>query len=669
MSENVTDFEQKINNINVCLKTGNVAAEDADCIVVPEFRDGASGSGVGYAIETAGMGAGLEAYEKVAQEGFLKDGDAIITESGKPDVKLAHVVTVSAREDSQFEVVNRSVLKTLETANEVGIKRIALPEIGTGIIDSLTQEQSAKAIFNAVYEFSKNNPSSSVEEVSFVVYRSSTEPAKRVLTDKSYIDFVAKEQGEKQFDIGEWAEGMGNHGTKKSKESPTEEEILQDKATYEYGRNLITKLFWAETPEAVDAYIKAGIEVNQKNLIERKTALDFCIERIVKDINHFEDSDNRGAALALIRHGGDCSVESLEKLKAKDPQFHARVINMMEARDEIEAIRENPQLKINELRVRLGVGPKDVNQPKNLTLAGSKTHEPLHSFDTVTHETRHAENAKITHGNEASQKHKNLRRKDLLNRAEYISDEGYLGIDNLCKKMVKAAKVGPVKSADEGYMFVVDKGATLEETLFAWKEQVRKPWLEERLKNGKITPETLVKIVQKKANSTNIDNTAVSFIEAATVELLVTKYPEHADKLTLLQLINAYNKAGIGSETQNKIDDLLEKNIREYMSGKETFPPSLENVVTFNNENDILLFSSTMDISTHDLEKRVAATELKMLQSLQPEDLELVSDKVLSEGNKIAKKHKESGDYGKLFLNEVKSRLAQGNTVNPYDNG
>ena len=564
MSENVKDFEQKINNINVCLKKGNLAVEDADCIVVPEFNTCSSRDGVGYAIEAADMEAGLDAYDKVVQEVPLKDGDAIITKSGKPGVVLAHVTTIEAEEDSQLEVVNRSILKTLETAAEVGVKRIALPELGTGIIGSLTQEQSAKAVFNAIHEFSKNNPNSGIEEVSLVVFRSSTEPAKRVLTEKSYIDFIAKEQGEKQFDIKEWAEGMANHGIKKS---PTEEDILDD-----------------------------------------------------------------------------------------------------EKQAETEAIRENPQLKINELRVKLGINPKGVNQPKNLTLAGSKNHEPLHSFNTVTHETRHAENAKITHGNETSQKHKALHRKDLLNRAEYISNEGYLGVDNLCQKMVDAAKVGPVKSADEGYMFVVDKGATLEETLFAWKEQVRKPWLEERLKNGKITPETLVKIVQKNANSTNIDNTAVSFMEAATVELLVTKYPEHADKLTMLQLINAYNKAGIGSETQNKIDDLLEKNIREYMSGKETFPPSLENVVTFNNENDILLFSSTMDISAHDLEKRVAATELKMLQSLQPEDLELVSDKVLSEGNKIAKKHKESGDYGKLFLDEVKSRLAQGNTVNPYDN-
>ena len=335
MSENVTDFKQKINNINVCLKTGNVAAEDADCIVVPEFRDGASGGGVGYAIETAGMGAGLEAYEKVAQEGFLKDGDAIITESGKPDVKLAHVVTVSAREDSQFEVVNSSVLKTLETANEIGIKRIALPEIGTGIIGSLTQEQSAKAIFNAVYEFSKNNPSSSVEEVSFVVYRSSTEPAKRVLTDKSYIGIMTAEKGNKSLDLEEFVEGLGNHGVRKKAKSPTREEILQDPEARKITGFKMTKLFFAETPEAVDAYIEAGVDINHQD-ISKETALDWTINRIVRDINTYEDSDNKGAVLQMALKGGQCSEESLEQLKDKDPEFCSKVIEVMKGREKLQ---------------------------------------------------------------------------------------------------------------------------------------------------------------------------------------------------------------------------------------------------------------------------------------------------------------------------------------------
>ena len=56
--------------------------------------------------------------------------------------------------------------------------------------------------------------------------------------------------------------------------SPTREEILNDKAAREFGHNLVTKLFWAETREAVDAYIEAGIDINQKSRAENKTALD-----------------------------------------------------------------------------------------------------------------------------------------------------------------------------------------------------------------------------------------------------------------------------------------------------------------------------------------------------------------------------------------------------------
>ena len=81
-------FESKIQNINVVVKRGNIAAEDVDCIVVPEFDDCSSRGGVGYAIEDAGMSAGLDAYDEIAKGKTLKYGDAVITESGKAGTKI-----------------------------------------------------------------------------------------------------------------------------------------------------------------------------------------------------------------------------------------------------------------------------------------------------------------------------------------------------------------------------------------------------------------------------------------------------------------------------------------------------------------------------------------------------------------------------------------------------
>jgi O-acetyl-ADP-ribose deacetylase (regulator of RNase III) len=727
MSENVTDFEQKINNINVCLKTGNVAAEDADCIVVPEFRDGASGGGVGYAIETAGMGAGLEAYEKVAQEGFLKDGDAIITESGKPDVKLAHVVTVGAREDSQFEVVNRSVLKTLETANEVGIKRIALPEIGTGIIGSLTQEQSAKAIFNAVYEFSKNNPSSSVEEVSFVVYRSSTEPAKRVLTDKSYIGIMTAEKGNKSLDLKEFVEGLGNHGVRKKAKSPTREEILNDKATREFGRNLVTKLFWAETREAVDAYIEAGIDINQKSRAENKTALDYCIERVIKGINTYEDSDNKGAVLQMALKGGKCSAESLEQLKAKDPEFCSKVIEVMKGREKLqdlgaeivtdtknplsghanyqasghvsaetaqemlERVREKVknkfmpnssetgssqpyhiepvakgeamEVKWDKIIKKEELALESINQPDNLVIAMGNEHKPLHEPDEFppvpTHETLHRNNI--------MEKLKDKReRQDLLKDAVLISrrqGSEVISVDQLCKRVVEAAKTSPVKADDDGNIFVVRKGAKLDEALLAWKEQVGRPYLKE-----KFSPEFLAERLQDGSKKTRFDTTCDTYQEAANVEILVTEYPEHADKITMLQLANAVQKADTrNKEPYDKLKAALSNSAQKFIQGEETFPPTFENVVALQEARNVILLNAGTAVRQSDFDKRVAETELKVLKELEPEDIKGVSDKALAGGMVMAEKHRKAGngDFGKIFTTELKRRLSQGNTFDP----
>ncbi|MBQ9272047.1 MAG: hypothetical protein IJ218_07270 [Alphaproteobacteria bacterium] len=67
-----------------------------------------------------------------------------------------------------------------------------------------------------------------------------------------------------------------------------------------------------------------------------------------------------------------------------------------------------------------------------------------------------------------------------------------------------------------------------------------------------------------------------------------------------------------------------------------------------------------------DFEKRVGEVELKMLRELKPEDLRFVSDNQLAEGRKIAARHKDAGDFEKMFTNElIQNRLAKG--IDPRD--
>ncbi len=196
-----------IGNIEITIKRGNIAVEKADCIVVPEFNDCASYGGVGASLTDCGMRKGLDIYNEAVEKKPLESGQVMITESGLKNIKLAHVATVNAEKDEQFRVVFEAVLRLLAEAEKQGITTIAIPELGTGIIGSLTQEQSARAIFAAVNQFSLHYPNTAINTVKLVIFRSSTAPAEKVLSSRSF-DFK-DEIGAKEFNIVEWLEGMG----------------------------------------------------------------------------------------------------------------------------------------------------------------------------------------------------------------------------------------------------------------------------------------------------------------------------------------------------------------------------------------------------------------------------------------------------------------------------
>ena len=104
------------------------------------------------------------------------------------------------------------MFQVLVSANSLGLKSIAVPEIGTGIIGTLTPEQSAKAIFAAIAKFTTIYPEARIEEVTLVIYRGSTAPAEKVLSEQSYIEkngCIKDMRGEKKFNMAEWLKEMG----------------------------------------------------------------------------------------------------------------------------------------------------------------------------------------------------------------------------------------------------------------------------------------------------------------------------------------------------------------------------------------------------------------------------------------------------------------------------
>ena len=261
-----------------------------------------------------------------------------------------------------------------------------------------------------------------------------------------------------------------------------------------------------------------------------------------------------------------------------------------------------------------------------------------------------------------------VKTKELKRRAIYISsktENGGLGVDELCRKMVKEAAEGrPVKSDWAGKEFVIDSFMPLKQALQSWERQAFKPMVQERIDNNRSAEEKgIIDALEMSSKCTRIENTSRSFIDSALTEALIRNFPEHSDKPTMLQLMSAGFRSS-DVESACKIEKLMDARLKEYISGKDTFPPTLHNIIAL---QDIYETASARKLENPELlKKRIEKTEVLVLETLAPEILTSLSDKELSEGMKIAKKHdKENVNFSNIFLGELKSRLYQGRTFDP----
>jgi len=178
------------------------------------FRGGASYGGVGAAIARSGGEAGLKAYDSYMEtKGELEFGRALVTPSGGGNAQsLIHVVSVGSGESVEFETVRDSIKNALVEAQNNGIKTIAAPALGTGIIGQLTDAQSAKAMLAGVAEFVAQG-GTGVEEFRIVVFGpdKAAKPFKKVAKTGAFEGAVV-ETGAREANLGRWAVEMHRPG-------------------------------------------------------------------------------------------------------------------------------------------------------------------------------------------------------------------------------------------------------------------------------------------------------------------------------------------------------------------------------------------------------------------------------------------------------------------------
>ncbi|MEI8129515.1 MAG: macro domain-containing protein [bacterium] len=198
----------QIRNVTLKIAFGDMTKVKADAYIVPQFNSCASYGGVGGSVARAGAVKGIDEFaEFVSQKGEQKFGTTLLTKShGGNSDKLLHVVSVGSSKEHEFDTVQSSIYNALTTAEQNGVKSIASPALGTGIIGNLTAEQSAKSTLSAIKQFADEGKNM---DVSLVIYgnKSAYNDFVKTLSTKSY-ETATKEGGEKQFDMGRWIVGM-----------------------------------------------------------------------------------------------------------------------------------------------------------------------------------------------------------------------------------------------------------------------------------------------------------------------------------------------------------------------------------------------------------------------------------------------------------------------------
>ena len=140
---------------------GDLTSEQVDVIVNAANKRLKHEGGVAKAIVVrGGKGIEVESNTIIAKRGSLRDGEAVITNSGYlPCEKVIHAVGPDFRQVGLPEsriLLRRACLNSLIVAQECKMTSIALPAMGSGTC-GMPKHECAKVMFDAVEEFLKQD--------------------------------------------------------------------------------------------------------------------------------------------------------------------------------------------------------------------------------------------------------------------------------------------------------------------------------------------------------------------------------------------------------------------------------------------------------------------------------------------------------------------------------
>jgi O-acetyl-ADP-ribose deacetylase (regulator of RNase III) len=151
--------------MEILLARGDIARQDADAIVNAANNRLWMGAGVAGAIKHAG---GQEIEREAVAKGPVPIGEAVVTGAGR--LKARHVIHAAVMGQdlrTDADKIRQATQNSLRRADELRLKSIAFPALGTGV-GGFSLEECARIMLHVVQ--GHGAAGSSLERVVFVLY-------------------------------------------------------------------------------------------------------------------------------------------------------------------------------------------------------------------------------------------------------------------------------------------------------------------------------------------------------------------------------------------------------------------------------------------------------------------------------------------------------------------
>lgn len=149
----------------ITLRKGDIARVQADAIVNAANNALWMGGGVAGAIKRAG---GKEIEAEAVRQGPIPVGEAVVTGAGTLAARyVIHAAVMGTDLKTDAEKIRAATRNSLLRAEELGLKAVAFPALGTGV-GEFPYEEAAEIMLETVGEHLSGQ--SGLEQVIFVLY-------------------------------------------------------------------------------------------------------------------------------------------------------------------------------------------------------------------------------------------------------------------------------------------------------------------------------------------------------------------------------------------------------------------------------------------------------------------------------------------------------------------